>query len=307
LGDAKHPSPDPKHPNNPNLSGIKTNTTLGGRGFNELRFNDTKGKQQVFIHAERNMDTRIKSDCLETIGGSRHLTVGGEKDGKKFGDQCEAVFRDKHLHVHRDHIEKIEGNMTLLIGGADGGGHQNIIVKDNRNELIEKSYGLHVKKTIVTKADQQYQLTTGSTYAVKVGKNAHVEVVGKRKEKVGETQHLTVGQDQQEQVGGNHALEAAGEIHLKAGTNLILEAGLQLTLKVGGNFIDIGPAGISIVGTPAVLINSGGAPGSGSGSSPEEPESPVEPPLPPEAKPIDPTPADDARTGDKSAWDKTPA
>ena len=43
------------------------------------------------------------------------------------------------------------------------------------------------------------------------------------------------------------------EIHLKAGTNLILEAGLQLTLKVGGNFIDIGPAGISIVGTPAVL------------------------------------------------------
>ncbi len=54
----------------------------------------------------------------------------------------------------------------------------------------------------------------------------------------------------------------------------VIEAGVQLTLKVGGNFIDINPAGISIQGT-LVMINSGGAAGSGSGSSPQAPQDPA--------------------------------
>jgi type VI secretion system secreted protein VgrG len=65
---------------------------------------------------------------------------------------------------------------------------------------------------------------------------------------------------------------------------MVLEAGAQLSLKVGGNFIDIGPSGVSIVGT-MVMINSGGAAGSGCGSSP--------------ANPKDPDEADDGSKGDK--------
>jgi type VI secretion system secreted protein VgrG len=56
---------------------------------------------------------------------------------------------------------------------------------------------------------------------------------------------------------------------------VIIEAGTQLSLKVGGNFIDIGPSGVSIVGT-MVMINSGGAAGSGPGSSPTDPKDPDE-------------------------------
>jgi type VI secretion system secreted protein VgrG len=57
---------------------------------------------------------------------------------------------------------------------------------------------------------------------------------------------------------------------------VVIEAGTQLSLKVGGNFIDIGPAGVSIQGT-MVMINSGGAAGSGCGSSPTSPKSPEKP------------------------------
>jgi type VI secretion system secreted protein VgrG len=62
---------------------------------------------------------------------------------------------------------------------------------------------------------------------------------------------------------------------LKAGMTVVLEAGVELTLKVGGNFIDINPAGVTIVGT-MVMINSGGAAGSGCGSSPTSPKDPDE-------------------------------
>ncbi|MBV8275235.1 MAG: hypothetical protein JO170_08265, partial [Verrucomicrobia bacterium] len=59
-------------------------------------------------------------------------------------------------------------------------------------------------------------------------------------------------------------------------------------------FIDIGPEGIVIQGD-MVLINSGGAPGAGSGSSPQNPDAPTE------AKPNNPKTADDSKSGQKSA------
>jgi type VI secretion system secreted protein VgrG len=81
---------------------------------------------------------------------------------------------------------------------------------------------------------------------------------------------------------------------------LILEAGVQLSLKVGGNFIDIGPAGVSIQGT-MVLINSGGAPGSGSGCSSTDPDGPAQAQDAQQAKPADPDEADNSRSGFSSA------
>lgn len=254
---------DSKHPNDNKISGIKSNTTPGGEGFNEWRFDDTKDKQQIFIHAERNMDTRVKNDCMERIVHDRHLIVGAEKDGNRVGDQREYVFRDKHLHIIRHHVEKIEGNMELRVGGGEGG-NQDIVIDGAKKETIGGEDHLHVKK-------DRKQAIDGST-------------------------SLTVGGDQQEKIGMKHAVDAGQEIHLKAGMKVIIEAGAQLSLKGPGGFVDIGPAGVTIQGT-MVLINSGGAAGSGSGSSPASPEDAKE------ADPTDPDAADDSKTGKKSLPD----
>jgi type VI secretion system secreted protein VgrG len=254
---------DPKHKNDHNVMGIKSNTTLGGEGFNEWRFVDTKGKEQLFVHAERNMDVRVKSDSMENVGGSKHVTVGGEKDGKKFGDFKQLVHKDFDLYTKGKHDHLVGGDMHLTVGGEREGeaGDLVVVVKGNR-------YG-HISG------------------------NEAVQVDAARLEKVAGDQHLTVGGDRLEKVEKRHALEAATEIHLKAGTTFVIEAGTQLSLKVGGNFIDIGPSGISIQGTQ-VLINSGGAAGSGSGSNP------LSPGKAKEAKPVSPTVADDSKTGFKS-------
>jgi type VI secretion system secreted protein VgrG len=171
-------------------STIKTYSSKGGGGFNELRFEDKKGSEQVFIHAERNKDIRIKNDRLEWVGRDSHLIIKG--------DQLEKVEGDKHLQVRGDHNEKVDGTISIK-----------------------------------------------------------------------------AGMDMQEKVGIKHALDAGIEIHLKAGVNVVIESGATLTLKVGGSFINLNPAGVFISG-PMVLINSGGAAGSGAGSSPETPKDPKE-------------------------------
>ena len=55
--------------------------------------------------------------------------------------------------------------------------------------------------------------------------------------------------------------------------NVVIEAGMELTIKAGSNFVNIGPAGVAISGT-MVLINSGGAAGSGAGASTTSPTKP---------------------------------
>jgi type VI secretion system secreted protein VgrG len=254
---------DSKHKNDPNVSGVKSNTTLGGVGFNEIRFDDTKGKEQVFMHAERNFEVTTKNDSLARTYGNRHQIVGYEKDGKKGGDQREMVYQDKHVKIHRNQVEQIGDSMQLLVGGVDSGqGNQDIVIKGIKKESIAKDCSLKVS--------------------------------GSRKESIGGGQSLNVGGDQQEKIGKKHAVDAGQEIHLKGGMKVIIEAGVQLSLKGPGGFVDIGPSGVTIQGI-MVLINSGGSAGSGSGSSPAGPDSPKE------ANPTEPTVADDSSSGQKSA------
>lgn len=242
---------------------IKTNTTKGGEGFNELRFDDKKGKEQIFVHCERNMDVRVKHDSMERIIGDRHQIIGEDKDGKKSGDQREKIYQDQHLRVLRNQIEHIDGNIQLLVGKgeADDGGNIDLVTEKDRKE--------------------------------KIGGDDNLEVVGSRKEKVDGDQSLTVGGDQQEKIGGSHLAEAVQEIHLKAGMKVVIEAGVQLTLQGPGGFVDISPAGVVIQGL-MVLINSGGAPGVGTPAMPTEPDEPEE------ADPTEPDMADDSKSGQKS-------
>ncbi|EPX61054.1 VgrG protein [Cystobacter fuscus DSM 2262] len=171
-----HPLPDAK-----TKSSMRTNSSPGGGGFNELRFEDKKGAEQVFIHSQRNMDVHVKNDSLEDILNDRHQSI------KR--DQNEEVSRDKSLKVHRDSQEHVGGDVKLLVGGIDGPGHQHIHIKASRKELVDA--------------------------------DSHLRVGGNRNERVGASWSLSVGEDLQVHVGLNHALAAGQEIHLSAPTVVI--------------------------------------------------------------------------------------
>lgn len=231
-------------PDHKSVSTFMSRSTKGGgsANFNEIRFEDKKGAEQIFLNAEKDMDLRVEHDSREFIGANRHLIVTS--------NQQELVSGDKHGHVAGKHFEKIEGDMSLQIGGKQ----------------MEQVAG---DKSVQVASNQKEQ----------IGSNMSLQVGGNLKEEVGGSVSLQVGQSRNEQIGMTHAIEAGQTIHLKAGMNLIIEAGMQLSLVGPGGFVDIGPAGVSIQGT-MVLINSGGSPASGPGANPDSadnPDSPVSP------------------------------
>jgi hypothetical protein len=85
---------------------------------------------------------------------------------------------------------------------------------------------------------------------------------------IGQDLSRKIGGDLILDVGGSHAEKAGQEIYLKAGMKVVIEAGMEITLKGAGGFVTIGPSGVTIQGT-MVLINSGGAAGTGSAKSPK--------------------------------------
>jgi Rhs element Vgr protein len=101
---------------------IKTHSSKGGGGCNEIRFEDLKDKEQLFIQAQRQMDTRVKADHFHTVGGSYHLIVGGDDKG----EYREQVEKAKHVHVkgevrtwtEGDESRQVDGKVSVKIKGT---------------------------------------------------------------------------------------------------------------------------------------------------------------------------------------------
>lgn len=131
-------------------STIKTYASPGGGGFNEIRLEDKKGAEQLFIHAEKQMDVRVKQDSLEWIGNERHLIVTT--------DQLEKVNADKHLEVTGDQNEKIGGTMSLETG-------QDLQQKIGGKYCNDSGMEIHLK------AGMKAVIEAGTQLSLKVGGN----------------------------------------------------------------------------------------------------------------------------------------
>ena len=117
--------PPYKLPDNKTISGVKSLSSLKGAGFNEIRFEDKKGEEQVFIHGEKNMDIRVKNDRFETIVNNRHLLVKKDKfehvennrDEVVDADHKEKVGKDRHLKVVGKEAKDVGGSLSLTVTG----------------------------------------------------------------------------------------------------------------------------------------------------------------------------------------------
>jgi type VI secretion system secreted protein VgrG len=110
--------PDGKHANDNKVSGIKSNSTKGGSGYNELRFDDTAGKEQIFIHGEKDLDVRIKNDARTSIGKDRHLTIDGKRHVKIGTVDTQEAGHEIHLKAGQKIVLEAQTGLSLVVGGS---------------------------------------------------------------------------------------------------------------------------------------------------------------------------------------------
>jgi type VI secretion system secreted protein VgrG len=96
-------------PDAKSISTIRTCSTPGAKGGNEIRFDDAKGSEQLLLFAQKDMHFRAKAGRFESTGGNRHATVSG--------DEFEQIQKNQHLTVGLDQLETIGGNVERTVRG----------------------------------------------------------------------------------------------------------------------------------------------------------------------------------------------
>lgn len=125
-------------PDEKTKTSLKTRSTPGGKGFNELRFEDKKGKEQIFVHAERDLHTRTKREQREWTGADRHEFTGGSR----------FVKVDKSLHslIKGDRLEKIDGGLSLDVAmDVQEKVGTNFVHKSGMNLVMEAGMSISLK------------------------------------------------------------------------------------------------------------------------------------------------------------------
>jgi type VI secretion system secreted protein VgrG len=95
-------------PDNKTQTGWRTNSSPGGGGFNELRFEDAKGEEHIYIHGQKDWVVEIENDHRETIGNDQYQEIGN--------DQTNTIKHDQTEEVGHDRTEKIGNNVSESVG-----------------------------------------------------------------------------------------------------------------------------------------------------------------------------------------------
>lgn len=251
--------PPYKLPENDNLSTIKSNSTKDAEGFNEIRFDDKEGGEQIFVHGERNIDIRAKNDYYETNQGSRFVRVGNDGGEHNSGDYNTHVSRDVNYHVGRNGYCHIEGQYNETVSKD--------VVQHHKQD-----HKIYISGTIATNATESITETTDLI-------SAKSDVI------------LVEGSREIQARGRTVNIEAGSTLNLRA-NRINLEGSAAVSLKVGGNFVVIDQSGVSIRGT-LVRLNSGG-----SANSAEKAKGAKEMPEGEVILPVEAASADDGRPGE---------
>lgn len=181
-------------PANQTRSTFKTNTGKGGEGFNELRFEDKKGAEEIFVQAERDFNRVVRNNDT--------LKVGFEVADK--GDQT--------IDIKNDQAVTIGSDQALTVG-------HDRTVKVANDEMV----GIENNQIITIKADQE--TSVGGKQKVDVGTTLVIEA--------GTSILLKVGGSSIKIEAGKITIKSA-DIEISADANAKLKAGAMLDVKAGG-------------------------------------------------------------------------
>ncbi|WP_455203500.1 type VI secretion system Vgr family protein [Kaarinaea lacus] len=151
-------------PANKTQSGIQSRSSKNGTpaNFNEIRFEDKKGSEQVYIHAEKNQDNVVENDETTEVGRDRTEHVGHDETITIDNNRTEKVGKNETITIGKNRNEKVGDNETIDIG-------KNMTVTVGKNTLLDSGDSITLKTgqaSIVMKKNGNIQIS-GSKILIK--------------------------------------------------------------------------------------------------------------------------------------------
>ncbi len=196
-------------------STIKSDCSKGGGGSNEIRFEDKKGKEEIFLHGQKDWTIAIGNDKNQTVGNNETLSVGTNRSKTVGSDQSESIGANKTISVGSNHSETIGANKTETIAT-----NLSLSVGANQSDTVGAAKAV----------------TIGAAYQITVGAAMNETVGAAKAEEIGALKSVNVGANSSENVGGDKSVNAGKNISESAGKDVSITAGKKMTLAAGDDF-----------------------------------------------------------------------
>ncbi len=256
-------------------SGILTRSSKGGAygNANAIRFEDKKGSEQLWIHAEKNQDIEVENDETHWVGHDRTKTIDHDEKVHVKHDRTETVDNNETITIGVDRTEKVGNNESITVGkdrtrsvganesvsvaskrthsvGADEsisvGAAQSITVGAAQSLSVGANQSVSVASKQSTSIGADHEITVGANRKLDVGAKLEVTVGAKETRTVADARETSIGKDELLQVGKKYFLEAADEITLKTGD-------ASITMKKDGT-ITIKGKDVTVTGSGKVNV-----------------------------------------------------
>ncbi|WKN21921.1 type VI secretion system tip protein VgrG [Azotobacter vinelandii] len=202
-------------PANQTQSGIKTNSSKGGGGFNELRFEDKKDAEEVFLQAQKDLKINVLNDSTASVGHDETLTVQNART-RTVKDGDETVT-----------LEKGNRSVTLQTGS------DTLDVRDSRTVKVGSDQTHSTGGDYSHTVTGDYSLTVNGNLTIKVSGTLTLQSSGDFTARSDLSLTQQAGTSISQKAGTSFANQAGTSLDNKAGTTLVNDAGISLTNKAG--------------------------------------------------------------------------
>jgi type VI secretion system secreted protein VgrG len=262
-------------PGNKTQSGMKSRSSKGGSGanFNEIRMEDLKGSEQLFIHAEKNQDIEVENDETHWVGHDRSKTIDHDETTHVKHDRTETVDNNETITVHANRTETVDKNETISIHMNRGetvdlnetitiGGNRTITVSKSETATVamQRTHTVGINETISVGAAQEITIgaiqavTVGANQSINVGVDQSTDVGAAQSTSVGAARSISVGADQTTSVSGKGSMSIGGDESRNVGGGRTTGVGKDDVLTVGKNLIISAADSVSITTGDAIIL-----------------------------------------------------
>ena len=156
-------------PDEKTKSTIKSESTPGGGGSNEIRFEDSQGNEEIFVHAQLNMNSVVEADKTLEVGGNRTTHVAGNFEESIDGNETRTVSGSVEETISGNETRTISGSVDETINGGEtrtviGGLDETISGGETRTVAGDQTKTIAGAKTETVTGG--IKVTTPATYEV---------------------------------------------------------------------------------------------------------------------------------------------
>jgi type VI secretion system secreted protein VgrG len=239
------------------VSGIKSDSTKGGGGYNEFSMDDTKGNELINVHAQYDQQNRVEHDERTSIGHDRTEDVGNNETITIGNNRTEKVGNNEQITIGNNRTENVGANESItvaLMRTRNVGINEMVNVGAAQEITIGGLQALTVGAARAHTVGAAEMITIGANQSIDVGANQSTDVGANRSVSVGKDQFLTVGGERTSNIGKDDSLAVGKSLTVSAGDEILLKTGsASIHMKKDGT-ITIQGKDISVKGSGAIDV-----------------------------------------------------